>query len=180
MTAKPAPVSVPLVVVLGVSGCGKSTVAEALSQQLGAEFFDADAFHPAANVQKMADGAALTDEDREPWLGALADLLRKQGDAGKPTVLACSALKRAYRQRLRVHPGVRFAYLHGSFELIQSRLDARQGHFMKSSLLESQFRTLEEPGDDEKTDTWTVEIDRTVKAVVAEITGCVGLPSVRA
>jgi gluconokinase len=130
-------------IVMGVSGSGKSTVAEALALRLGAEFLDADAYHSPENVAKMSQGIPLTDADRAGWLKTLAQELKHRGN--KPVVLACSALKEAYRQVLRVSSDVFFVYLKGSFEVIEARMKARPGHFMKPGMLESQFQTLEEP-----------------------------------
>ena len=130
---------------MGVSGCGKSSVAQALAHEIGGEYLDADPYHPPANVEKMSRGIPLTDEDRWGWLDVLAGLLRER--ASGSMVLACSALKEAYRQRLRVSPEVRFVYLKGSFELIQSRLENRTGHFFNAALLRSQFDALQEPTD---------------------------------
>jgi len=153
------------VVVMGVSGCGKSTVARALAQQVGAEFLDADDFHPPANVAKMARGTGLTDADRWPWLQVLADQLRTRQTAGQPVVLACSALREAYRDMLRVGPGVRFLYLRGTPEVITARMEARQGHFMKAGMLESQFATLEEPACGPGTDGWAASIGEDPDAI---------------
>jgi len=154
-----------IIVVMGVSGCGKSTVAEALARRLGGEFLDADPYHPPANVEKMGRGIPLTDEDRAGWLTVLADLLRERLGSPRPTVLACSALKEAYRDRLRVGPGVRFLYLKGSFDLLEARMKARSGHFMKAGMLASQFAALEEPSGP---DCLTVDVARPVDELVAQ------------
>lgn len=132
-------------VVMGVSGCGKTTLGAALAACLGAGFVDADDLHPPANRAKIARGEALTDADRWPWLDLVADALHDRA----PVVVACSALRRAYRNRLRSAGGVRFLHLAASQEVIAARLAARQGHFMPESLLDSQYATLEPPGDDE-------------------------------
>ena len=154
-------------VVMGVAGCGKSTVALALAQAVGAEYLDGDAFHPKANIEKMRQGVPLTDDDRWPWLDAVAAAMRA---APGPVVVACSALRRAYRDRLRQGAGgqVFFAFLDGSFGLTQSRMRARAGHFMPASLLQSQFDTLERPGAGE----WALAVDISgdVAQVVAQIT----------
>jgi gluconokinase len=135
-----------IVVLMGVSGCGKTTVGMLLAQQLGWEFLDADAYHPPANVEKMRSGTPLADEDRWPWLDRLNALLREQEAAGRHVLLGCSALKQRYRDRLAAElDGVRWVYLKGSFDLIESRLRARRGHYMPSTLLRSQFAALEEP-----------------------------------
>jgi len=150
---------------MGVSGCGKSTVGEALARRTGGEFLDADVYHPQANVDKMSRGVPLTDEDRVGWLDILAGLLEARKDSPRPVVLGCSALKEAYRRRLRVAPDVRFVYLKGTFEVLLKRMEERKGHFMKAAMLESQFRTLEEPTDALAVDvSWPV--DRIVDAVV--------------
>lgn len=134
--------------VMGVSGCGKSTVAGLLAGRLGWDLEEGDDLHPSANVAKMAAGVPLTDDDRWPWLARVAAWIREHTDAGRPGVITCSALKRAYRDVLR-GPDVVFVYLHGSKELIAARLAARHGHYMPTSLLDSQFATLEPPAGDE-------------------------------
>ena len=139
------------VVVMGVCGCGKSTVGERLARELGALFIEGDAFHPPANVARMAAGIALTDADRQGWLEALAAQLAAASRAGRSVVLACSALKRRYRDVLRQGaPDLRVVHLHGGREMLAARLAARQGHYMPASLLDSQLATLEAPGPDER------------------------------
>lgn len=131
-----------IVVVMGVSGCGKSTVGSLLASRLNCSFLDADAYHPPENVAKMASGTALSDEDRRPWLETLNGMLRRQRNA----VLACSALKESYREILsKGLPDLRFVHLRGSIELIGARLAERRHRYMPASLLESQFATLEAP-----------------------------------
>lgn len=130
-----------IVVVMGVSGSGKSTVGALLAERLGAEFLDADAFHPPENVAKMAAGVPLADADRRPWLERLNEELRRRKD----TVLACSALKESYRRTLAQGIDCRFVHLRGSIELIRTRMETRQHRYMPASLLESQFATLEPP-----------------------------------
>jgi gluconokinase len=130
-----------IVIVMGVSGCGKSTIGTLLAQRLGAEFLDGDEYHPAANVAKMATGVPLTDDDRRPWLERLNAELRKRQHA----VLACSALKESYRGALAQGIDCRFVHLRGSIELIRSRMTQRQHRYMPASLLESQFAALEPP-----------------------------------
>ncbi|QBI54850.1 gluconokinase [Streptomonospora litoralis] len=137
-------------VVMGVSGTGKSTVAEPVAERMGLAFAEADDFHPEANVAKMSAGTALTDDDRRPWLESLAEWIGEHDRRGESTIMACSALKRAYRDVLRSSaPDVRFLHLDGSTELIAERLRERKGHFMPETLLRSQKSTLEPLGDDE-------------------------------
>jgi len=135
-----------ILVVMGVSGVGKTTVGKILSQQTGWPFYDADDFHSPENVAKMRSGIALTDADRWPWLDRLNALLRDADQRGQSAVLACSALKQKYRDRLaRELREIRWVHLEGSFELIKARLDARKGHYMTAQLLQSQFAALEPP-----------------------------------
>ena len=137
----------PLIIILmGVSGSGKTTIGRLLAQDLGWPFYDGDDFHPQANIDKMRQGIPLTDDDRDAWLTALRQQIETFIDNRQSAVLACSALKQAYRERLRGdRPEVRFIYLKGDYALIRQRLQGRQGHFMKADLLSSQFATLEEP-----------------------------------
>lgn len=142
-TAYPRPV---IVIVMGVSGSGKSTVGQEMARRLGWEFRDGDAFHPPANVAKMASGTPLTDADREPWLRAIQQFMRAHHAAGGSAVIACSALRASHRQLLlKDEPWVRFVFLSGSPALIDARLRGRQGHFMPPTLLASQLATLEPP-----------------------------------
>ncbi len=137
-------------VVMGVCGCGKSTVGAALAQALGVAFVEGDAYHPAENVAKMSAGRALDDDDRAGWLDALAGQLRAARERDAGLVLSCSALKRRYRDLLRqADPALRFVHLHGTRELIAARLAQRAGHYMPPALLESQLRDLEalDPGE---------------------------------
>ncbi|MEY9844763.1 gluconokinase [Streptacidiphilus sp. MAP5-3] len=139
-----------VIVVLGVSGVGKSTVGVMLAERLGLPFKDADDFHSPENRARMTSGRPLTDEDRRPWLAAIARWIDEQLESGESAVLACSALKRSHRDFLRQgRPEVRLMYLEGSQELVAARLAARQGHFFPARLLESQFGELEEPTPDE-------------------------------
>ena len=139
------------IVVMGVSGCGKSTVGRALALRLKATFLDADDFHPPANVERMRAGVALTDADRAGWLDGLAARLSAAGQAGEPVVLACSALKRSYRDALRRGaPALTLVHLTGSPALLAERSGARPDHYMPPSLLPSQLALLESPGDDER------------------------------
>jgi gluconokinase len=154
------------VVVMGVSGSGKSTVGAALAQRLRAPFADADDFHPEANVAKMTAGQALDDDDRRPWLEAIGVWLAAHQSGG---VMTCSALKRAYRDQLRAHaPDTTFVHLHGERQVITRRQATRPGHFMPASLLDSQFATLEPLEDDEVG--FVVDVDQAVDDIVAEAT----------
>jgi gluconokinase len=132
--------------VMGVSGCGKSTIARLLAEKLDWLFFDADDFHPEANIAKMKEGIPLTDADRQPWLERLSGLLRSEVAAERHPILACSALRQSYRDTLlRGLLGFRIVYLKGDRDLIASRMQNRSDHFMPAALLDSQFATLEEP-----------------------------------
>jgi gluconokinase len=137
-----------VLVLMGVSGCGKSTVAGVLAGRLGWDFGEGDDLHPPENVAKMAAGHPLTDEDRWPWLERVAQWIREHTEAGRPGIITCSALKRSYRDILRGDHVV-FVYLHGTREQIATRLAARHGHYMPPELLDSQFAALEPPGEDE-------------------------------
>jgi carbohydrate kinase (thermoresistant glucokinase family) len=139
----------PVLVVMGVSGCGKSTVAGLLAGRLGWDLGEGDDLHPAANVAKMASGHPLTDDDRWPWLDLVARWIREHTDAGRPGIITCSALRRSYRDVLRGDHVV-FVYLHGTRDQIAARLALRHGHYMPTALLDSQFAALEPPGDDER------------------------------
>ena len=142
------PKNVRFVIVMGVAGSGKTTVGELLARRLGWAFYDADAFHPAENIAKMASGTPLDDTDRAPWLDALHALISTAVRENQPGVLACSALKERYRQRLLDgNEDVQIVYLQGSYDLLWSRLSVRQGHYMKPQMLQSQFEALEEPAN---------------------------------
>ena len=157
-----------VVVVMGVSGCGKTTIASSLAQALGWAFVEGDAFHPPENVQRMAHGVALTDADRALWLERLALELKDQAHANAGVVLACSALKKSYRDVLRRGwSNTLFLYLDGSADLIGQRLSARKGHYMPSSLLQSQFEALEPPGQTEHA--WRYAIDQSPQAIVDDV-----------
>ena len=155
-------------IVMGVSGSGKSTIADHLAARLGWRYEDGDRFHPPSNVAKMSASQPLTDEDRWPWLQAIADEIERACKAGQRLVIACSALKRSYRDIL-VHGriDIRIVFLNGPQELIADRLAARKGHFMPPGLLASQFKTLEPPQPNEQP--VTVSIDASVEAIVDEI-----------
>ena len=159
-----------IIVLMGVCGSGKTTIGEALSGALGWPFYDADDFHPPANVAKMAAGTPLTDEDRAPWLARLADELRACLARGGHAVLACSALKQLYRDSLRAAGDVRFVHLAGDQATIAARLAHRQHRYMPSTLLASQFATLEAP-----TDALTVDIRQDIDEQVAFIRRAYGL-----
>jgi len=152
-------------IVMGVSGCGKTSVGETLARRLGWDFYDADDFHPPQNVSKMASGTPLDDSDRAPWLAALHDLISSCLTRNRPGVLACSALKERYRQQLLDgNEGVQIVYLKGSYDLIWSRMKKRTDHYMKPHMLQSQFDTLEEP-----TNALTVDISESVDEIVNKI-----------
>jgi gluconokinase len=138
-----------IIIIFGVSGAGKTTVGKLLARELGWRFIEADDFHPAANIERMRSGRPLTDEDRWSWLERLRDQIRQSLAAGENAVLACSALKRAYRDRLQASEDVQFVFLRGDYALVEKQLRSRRGHFMSSELLHSQFDDLEEPEPDE-------------------------------
>jgi gluconokinase len=151
-------------VVMGVAGSGKTTVATLLAQRLGTEYAEADQFHPEANIAKMSAGTPLSDEDRWPWLEAIRDWLSAEADAGRSGVVTCSALKRSYRDLLRTARGrVCFVHLDGSPELLAERMEHRSGHFMPTSLLPSQLATLEPLDGDEPG--FTVDVTRTPEEI---------------
>lgn len=153
---------------MGVSGAGKSTVGLAFARALGVPFVEGDEYHPEENVKRMALGIPLTDQDRAPWLQALAKRLREAKEAGTGIVLTCSALKRAYRDVLREQaPELQLIYLKGEPALVAPRLSERHGHFMPSSLLNSQFATLEEPTPDERA--WVCDIRQRPQNIVAAL-----------
>ncbi len=153
------------IILMGVSGSGKTAVGKALAARLGWAFFDGDNYHPPENVSKMGSGVPLEDSDRAPWLDALHDLIAACLAAGKPGILASSALKEVYRQRLlRDKPGVQIVYLKGSYDLILERMQSRKRHYMKPEMLQSQFDSLEEPQD-----VWVVDISPSVDEIVSEI-----------
>lgn len=153
-----------IVIVMGVVGAGKTTIGKPLAAQTGWEFADADDFHPQSNVEKVREGIPLDDEDRKPWLDSLREAILNWIATGRSVVLACSALKRAYREKLQVGPEVRFVYLRGSAALIADRLRSRHGHFADESILASQLADLEEPQD-----TVTVDISESPEQIVAAI-----------
>ncbi len=156
-----------IVIVFGVSGAGKTTIGKLLAKHLGWRFLEADDFHPRGNIEKMRDGLPLTDKDRWPWLKLLREQIERSLAANENAVLACSALKRKYRERLRVSNNVKFVLLRGDYALVEKQLHSRRGHFMNSDLLRSQFADLEEPESDE--DAVTIELGRTPEELVEEI-----------
>jgi len=157
-----------VIIVMGVSGSGKTTVASLLAQRLRWRFVEGDSFHSAANVARMGDGIPLTDEDRWPWLDSIAAWIDAARAAGERCIVTCSALKRAYRERLVAgRDGARFVYLKGEQRLVTQRMAARTGHYMPLSLLRSQFDTLEEPGSEESA--LVVPIEASPEEIVASI-----------
>ncbi|MBE9609992.1 gluconokinase [Chitinilyticum piscinae] len=155
-------------VLMGVSGSGKSAVASAIACHTECAFLDGDFLHPRANIQKMASGTPLDDDDRAPWLAALNDAAFAMQRTNAVSVIVCSALKRRYRDRLREgNPGLSFIYLRGDFATIEARLAARQGHFQKAGMLTSQFAALEEPQPDEA-GVFVVDINQPLEGVIAD------------
>ncbi len=165
------PTHIAAIVVMGVSGAGKSTVGRLIAARLRCDFRDADSFHPKANIEKMSRGEPLTDDDRWPWLQAIADWIAERRSAGETGVVTCSALKRRYRDLIteKQCADVRLVYLKGDFDLIEARLKARKGHFMPPELLQSQFAALEEPGADENP--ITVSIDASPEEIAERVIG---------
>ena len=158
----------PRIVIMGVSGCGKSTVGILLAQRLGVAFLEGDALHPPRNIALMRSGTALTDDDRREWLDAIAQRLQTLAEE-EGLVIACSALKRSYRDRLRqACPDLHFVHLHGSQEVIADRLAQRRDHYMPTTLLDSQFAILQAPQDDEPA--WTFDVRDSVTHLVERIT----------
>lgn len=157
-------------IVMGVTGAGKTTIGELFAAQLGWEFVDADSFHSALNKEKIHQGIALTDADRAPWLQSMRDAITRWIADKQNVALACSALKSTYRQELAVNADVKFVYLKGSYQLIAKRLQARHGHYASESILASQFSTLEEPED-----AVVVDIDQAPEEIVMEIRLKLGL-----
>jgi len=156
-----------MIIIFGVSGAGKTTVGKLLASELGWRFIEADDFHSAANIEKMRNGRPLTDADRWPWLDCLRRQIERSLCAGENAVLACSALKRVYRDRLRVSDEVKLVFLRGDQALIEKQLRSRHGHFMDANLLQSQFDDLDEPQPDEKV--LTIELGQTPKEIVERI-----------
>jgi gluconokinase len=162
-----------VVVLMGVSGTGKTAVGTRLARALGGAFVEGDDYHPPANIEKMRSGTPLDDADRQPWLETLSREIGAWLDAGKSVVLACSALKQRYRDILKAgRAGVRFVHLEGDRDLIRARLAQRRGHYMPASLLDSQFAALEEPAD-----AITVGIEGAPDEIAAEIVAALGATS---
>ncbi len=159
-----------IILIMGVSGVGKTTVGQALAQQLGWPFADADDFHPVPNVAKMRAGIPLTDADRAQWLDSLRTAIQGWIATHESVVLACSALKQAYREQLIAGPEVKLVYLHADFMVIAGRMVARPGHYMSPSLLKSQFDALEAPHD-----SVSVDASRPVPEIVAAIRASLGV-----
>lgn len=160
-----------IILLMGVSGSGKTKIGGALAARLGWEFTDGDDFHSAENKQKMAAGIPLTDTDREPWLETLRRQISSWLAKNQSAVLACSALKQSYRETLLIHPDVRLVYLKGSYELIASRLRERASHYATETLLSSQFATLEEPSD-----AITIDVSQPPEKILDEISFRLNLP----
>jgi gluconokinase len=153
------------IILMGVSGSGKTSVGKALSDALGWPFYDGDGFHPQENVDKMATGIPLNDEDRQPWLERLHELLYEHLQANRSLVLACSALKMRYRAVLKGElNGIEFVHLAGSFDLIYPRIQNRSGHYMRAGMLRSQFRDLEAPVDG-----LTISVDQPIGAIIKKV-----------
>lgn len=159
-----------IVILMGTTGAGKTTDGGLLARELSWEFADADNFHSAANVEKMSKGIGLTDADRKPWLDALRAKISEWIAGRKNAVLACSALKQAYRDELNVGPQVKWVYLKGSYEEIAKRVAERKGHYAKEDLVKSQFAALEEPAD-----ALTVDVSGTPAEIVGKIRKGLGL-----
>ncbi|HKW64506.1 MAG TPA: gluconokinase [Candidatus Acidoferrum sp.] len=162
-----------IVLIMGPAGSGKTTIGELLAKQLSWEFADGDDFHSAANKEKMSNGIPLTDEDRLPWLQSIRDAMKKWQAQGQSAVVACSALKRSYRNLLGVGPNandVKLVYLKGNYDLLLERLHSRKGHYMKEQMLSSQLADLEEP-----TASITIDISNPPRQIVCEIRAQLGL-----
>jgi gluconokinase len=162
-----------VVIIFGVSGAGKTTIGKLLARKLGWAFYEGDDFHPPVNVEKMRNGIPLTDKDRQPWLAKLRKLVEKALAAGQNAVLACSALKKKYRDGLRAGAQVRFVFLHGDRAQIAKQLRQRRGHFIDPALLDSQFADLEEPAPEEHA--IVIELGRNPDVLVGEIRSKLGL-----
>ena|ERR1700746_3253012 len=155
---------------MGVTGAGKTTIGELLASRLGWHFADADQFHPKSNVEKMARGVALTDADRAPWLSAMRSTIQQWISQNRSAVLACSALRQAYRDELKVGPDVRFVYLRGNYDVVAEQVRMRHGHFATETILADQFATLEEPKD-----AIVIDVGGDPESMVAQIRAQLGL-----
>lgn len=163
-----------IIVLMGVSGCGKTTVGTKLASHLGWEYQEGDALHPQENILKMSDGVPLNDDDRKPWISRISDWIDSRCEAGRDGVISCSALKESYRRTIRGNQkDVQFIYLRGTRELLSRRLSQRRDHFMPPDLLDSQLDLLEEPSADERA--FVVTIDRTPNDIVKSICDLLGL-----
>lgn len=159
------------IVLMGVSGCGKTALGKILSQKVNASFIEGDEYHPSSNINKMSNGIPLDDNDRLPWLMILRDLISEHIAQDKPLIMSCSALKEKYRQILRgENNNIVFIYLRGSYDMIYTRMQKRTGHYMKPGMLQSQFDALEEP-----LDAITVDIDRDIDSIVQDVIEKLGI-----
>jgi gluconokinase len=159
-----------IIILMGVSGSGKTTIGQKLAHDLGWEFVEGDDYHPKSNIEKMARGEPLDDKDRSPWLAELRRIITAQMEARQNAIIACSALKTSYRDELKVAPEVKIVYLKGSASLLKTRLENRKGHYMKSNMLRSQLEALEEP-----TDALTIDVTGTVDGIVTQIRRSLGI-----
>ncbi len=153
-----------VLIIMGVAGCGKTSVGKMLSEKLGWKYYEGDNYHPKENVEKMSNGIPLNDEDRMPWLLKLRTIIEDALSHSENIILSSSALKEAYRKILKVNDGVKFIYLKGSYELIEARMKMRKDHFMKPGMLKSQFEALEEPAN-----AITIDIDQPLEKIVENI-----------
>lgn len=153
-----------VLIVMGVAGCGKTSVGRMLSEKLGWKYYEGDDYHPKENVEKMSNGIPLNDDDRKPWLLKLRSIIEDALSQGINIIITCSALKESYREILKVNKEVKFIYLKGSYELIEARMKLRKNHFMKPGMLKSQFEALQEPAD-----AITIEIDQSLEDIQKNI-----------